>query len=176
MESIILGTGSYETVKFGNTVSIQGDGGINDGYDGPSYKSLSPRLVTILPYENGLKELSELDKESIEYNKLKNTIEENYIQSYYDTRLSKLNLEELLRLLESKFGRNIILVSKEKLGEEICSRRVFASFMEMETGIYVPEVCVDEKGIIKELKPVSYEKQLRKAIKRKGCNSDENIY
>ena len=176
MDNIILGTGSYDTVKSGNTVSIQADGGVNDGYNGPSYKSLSPRLVTTLPYEKGLEELKNFEKGSPEYNRLKNNLEEDFIQSYYDTRLSKLNLEELLRLLESKFGRNIILVSKEKLGEEICSRGVFASFMQMKTGIYIPEVSVDEKGIVKKLTPINYEKQLRKAISRKGCNSDENIY
>ena len=48
--------------------------------------------------------------------------------------------------------------------------------MQMKTGIYIPEVSVDEKGIVKKLTPINYEKQLRKAISRKGCNSDENIY
>ena len=43
---IIRGTGSYDTVKFGNTVSITGDGGNAWNYFGPTYKKLAPRLMT----------------------------------------------------------------------------------------------------------------------------------
>ena len=37
-KKIILGTGSYEDVKCGNTVSVTGDGGNAWNYFGPAYK------------------------------------------------------------------------------------------------------------------------------------------
>ena len=50
MKNIILGTGNYNNVKIGNTVSITGDGGNAWGYFGPSYKKLAPRLNTYITY------------------------------------------------------------------------------------------------------------------------------
>ena len=48
--NIIIGTGSYDTVKSGNTVSVTGDGGNAWEYYGASYKKLAPLLVTYTPY------------------------------------------------------------------------------------------------------------------------------
>lgn len=45
ISNIIIGTGSYDNVKSGNTVSITGDGGTAWGYFCSSYKKLAPRLV-----------------------------------------------------------------------------------------------------------------------------------
>lgn len=50
LSKIILGTGNYDNVKNGNTVSITGDGGNAWGYFGPAYKKLAPKLVTYIPY------------------------------------------------------------------------------------------------------------------------------
>ena len=77
ISDIILGTGSYENVKSGNTVSITGDGGNAWGYFGPSYKKLAPRLVTYTPYAEKLEELNKLKEEV--YN----------LKVYYE--LSKIN-------------------------------------------------------------------------------------
>lgn len=73
VKRIILGTGSYDTVKFGNTVSITGDGGNAWNYFGPAYKKLAPRLMTYLLYADALKDLEKI-KDSIpieEYTKKK---------------------------------------------------------------------------------------------------------
>ena len=48
-KKIILGTGSYEDVKCGNTVSVTGDGGNAWNYFGPAYKKLAPKLITYVP-------------------------------------------------------------------------------------------------------------------------------
>ena len=40
---------------------------------------------------------------------LKKQIEDDYIKSYYETRLKKLNVPELFCVLEGKFGKNIML-------------------------------------------------------------------
>ena len=60
VKRIILGTGSYDTVKFGNTVSITGDGGNAWNYFGPAYKKLAPRLMTYLLYADALKDLEKI--------------------------------------------------------------------------------------------------------------------
>ena len=57
---IIRGTGSYDTVKFGNTVSITGDGGNAWNYFGPAYKKLAPRLMTYLLYADALNNLEKI--------------------------------------------------------------------------------------------------------------------
>ena len=54
-KKIILGTGSYEDVKCGNTVSVTGDGGNAWNYFGPAYKKLAPKLVTYVPYQKSIK-------------------------------------------------------------------------------------------------------------------------
>ena len=62
-KKIILGTGSYEDVKCGNTVSVTGDGGNAWNYFGPAYKKLAPKLVTYVPYSEKYKKLLELKKD-----------------------------------------------------------------------------------------------------------------
>ena len=57
-KKIIIGTGSYNNVKSGNTVSITGDGGNAWGYFGPSYKKLAPRLSTYISYKEKLDKLN----------------------------------------------------------------------------------------------------------------------
>ena len=60
---VILGTGNYNNIKRGNTVSVTGDGGNAWGYFGPSYKKLAPKLVTYIPYSEKLEKLNELKKD-----------------------------------------------------------------------------------------------------------------
>lgn len=100
-KKIILGTGSYDNVKSGNTVSITGDGGNAWNYFGPAYKKLAPRLVTYLPYADGFEKLESIKNEygkNDEYIKLRRKIEDEYIESYYETRLQKLDVVELLHI------------------------------------------------------------------------------
>ncbi len=62
ISKIILGTGNYNDVRSGNTVSITGDGGNAWEYYGAAYKKLAPRLVTYTPYAEKYKELLTLKK------------------------------------------------------------------------------------------------------------------
>lgn len=163
---IILGTGNYNDVRKGNTVSITGDGGNAWGYYGPAYKKLAPRLVTYTPYAKGYEELLELKDDVLklkQYIELRKCIEDEYINSYYATRLKDLDIEELLYTLESKFGNNIILLCHEPI-DEFCHRRLVADYIELETGIYIPEVKVNHDGIVKKLTPIRYKNRLKQVI------------
>ena len=166
ISKIILGTGNYQNIKSGNTVSITGDGGNAWGYYGPSYKKLAPRLNTYTKYAKGYEKLQELKKESRldEYLKLRKEIEDEYIKEYYETRLKDLNIMELLIYFKEKYGEEIIFLCHEEI-EEFCHRRVFADYIELETGIYVPEVSVDEVGKVKKIMPIRYKNRLKEIIK-----------
>ena len=63
-DNIILGTSCYNEIKDkeANTVSIGGDGGKVFGYNGNSYKKLSPRLETFMPYAEKYNKLHEIRK------------------------------------------------------------------------------------------------------------------
>ena len=167
MERIILGTGSYSTVLSGNTVSVTGDGGNAWEYYGNAYKKLAPKLVTYTPYGERLKKLYEL-KEDItkvkEYLEYRRFIEDEYIKSYYEIRLKDLNVEELFNILYEKFGKDIILLCHEPV-DEFCHRRLIADYIELTSGIYIPEISVDKNYNIKELKPISYKERLSKLMK-----------
>ena len=163
---IILGTGNYENVKSGNTVSITGDGGNAWKYFGPSYKKLAPRLVTYIPYAEKLKQLLELKDDALrikEYLEFKKQIEDEYIKSYYDIRLKDLDVNELLCELNERFGNEIILLCHEPVNE-FCHRRLIADYIELETGVYIPEVTIDCKGNVKKLIPIRYKNRLKKII------------
>lgn len=162
LSKIVLGTGNYNNVKGGNTVSITGDGGNAWGYYGPAYKKLAPRLITYTSYASKYKELLQLKKDILkldEYIKFRRVIEDEYIASYYETRLKDLNIEELLYTLESKFNDNIILLCHEPI-DEFCHRRLIADYIEIKTGIYIPEVQVNSIGFVKKLNPIRYKNRL----------------
>ena len=167
LSKVILGTGNYYDVKSGNTVSVTGDGGNAWEYFGPAYKKLAPKLVTYTPYAKKLEELENLKndvsrlKEYIEFRK---QIEDEYIKSYYDIRLKDLDVKELLCILNEKFGNDIILLCHESI-DEFCHRRLIADYIELKTGIYVPEVSVDEQGNVKKLVPIRYKNRLKEVMK-----------
>ena len=166
ISKIILGTGNYNDVRKGYTVSITGDGGNAWGYYGSAYKKLVPRLVTYTPYAEKYEQLLTLREDNLklkEYIELRKQIEDEYIASYYETRLKDLNIEELLTTLENRFGNNLILLCHEPI-DEFCHRRLVADYIELETGIYIPEVTVDDDGIVKKLTPIRYKNRLRQVI------------
>ena len=166
ISKIILGTGSYNNVKCGNTVSVTGDGGNAWGYYGPACKKMAPKLVTYLPYAERYEKLLEIKndltrvKEYLEYRKL---IEDEYIKSFYEIRMKGLDVYQMLYELEEKFGDQIILLCHEPV-DEFCHRRLWADFIELETGIYVPEVSVDDNGYVKKLNPIRYKNRLKNII------------
>ena len=166
LEKIIIGTGSYATVKTGNTVSVTGDGGNAWGYFGPSYKKLAPRLKTYEEYASKLEELNNLSGD--EYMKYRSQIEDEYIKSYYDTRLKELYIKDLLYTLYEKFGDNIILLCHEPVSE-FCHRRLIADFIELEMGFYIPEVETDTLGNIKKINPIRYKNRLKNTINESWC-------
>ena len=166
VKRIILGTGSYDTVKFGNTVSITGDGGNAWTYFGPAYKKLAPRLMTYLLYADALKDLEKI-KDSIpleEYTKKKRKIEFTYIKSYYETRLRNLEMEDFLKTLEAKFGTNIIFLCHEPVNE-FCHRRVLADYIELQTGVYIPEVKIMRNDEFTLKQPLNYKQELKRVMK-----------
>lgn len=166
VKRIILGTGSYDTVKFGNTVSITGDGGNAWNYFGPAYKKLAPLLMTYLLYADALKDLEKI-KDSIpleEYTKKKRKIEFTYIKSYYETRLRNLEMEDFLKTLEAKFGTNIIFLCHEPVNE-FCHRRVLADYIELQTGVYIPEVKIMSNDEFTLKQPLNYKRELKRIMK-----------
>lgn len=166
VKRIILGTGSYDTVKFGNTVSITGDGGNAWNYFGPAYKKLAPRLMTYLLYADALKDLEKI-KDSIpieEYTKKKRKIEFTYIKSYYETRLKNLEMEDFLKTLEAKFGTNIIFLCHEPVNE-FCHRRVLADYIELQTGVYIPEIKIMSNDEFTLKQPLNYKQELKRIMK-----------
>lgn len=170
ISNIILGTGNYENIKTGNTVSITGDGGKAWGYYGPSYKKLAPRLVTYTPYAEKYEELLKLKQDILDYEKyikLRKQIEYEYIESYYETRLKNLDINELLLTLNSKFGNDIILLCHEDI-DEFCHRRLFADYIEIKTGIYIPEITIDENSVVKKINPIRYKNRLNSVINKEG--------
>lgn len=169
VSKVILGTGNYENVKQGNTVSITGDGGNAWGYFGPAYKKLAPRLVTYTPYAEKYLELLKLRQDALrlkEYIEFRRQIEDEYIASYYETRLKRLDVEELLYILEDKFGDDIILLCHEG-SKDFCHRRLLADYIELMTGVYIPEVQMNEDGMVKRIKPIRYKNRLKKVIGEK---------
>ena len=99
-----------------------------------------------------------------EYINYRKEIEDEYIKSYYDIRLKDLNVNELLMTLKNKFGENIILLCHEPVNE-FCHRRLIADYIELKTGIYIPEVSVSNDGTIKKLEPIRYKNRLWKLDK-----------
>ena len=148
---VIKGTSCYDNAKSGNLVSITGDGGNAWGFFGNSYKKMSPRLYLWQYYDNNPDNLS------------KEALIDWYIKEFYELRLKELNPYEFIDTLNQSFGDEIILLCHELPGLEInkkhfCHRRLIADWIELETGILIPELSIDDKGLIRykdvyDLKP-----------------------
>lgn len=94
---------------------------------------------------------------------MRSKIEDEYIKSFYETRLKNLDAFLLLDVLREKFGQEIILLCHEDI-LEFCHRRLLADFIELKTGIYIPEVAVSKTGKVKKLNPIRYKNKLREVI------------
>ena len=166
ISKIILGTGSYDGVKSGNTVSVTGDGGNAWGYYGPAQKKMAPKLVTYLPYAEHYEKLLEIKKDLNrvkEYLEYRKQIEDECIRSFYEIRMKGLDVYSMLFELREKFGEEIILLCHEPV-DEFCHRRLWADFIELKTGIYIPEVTVSNDGVVKKLTPIRYKNRLREVM------------
>ena len=157
---IIKGTSCYANAKNGNLVSITGDGGNAWGFYGNAYKKISPRLYLWQYYDSNPDGLN--DDELIEW----------YINEFYELRLKDLNPIELMDTLKQKFGDEIILLCHElpsnKLNKKFfCHRRLIADWIELETGIMIPEISINEDGLIKYEEVYDLKPKIKKLIKNK---------
>ena len=155
----IKGTSCYANAKSGNLVSITGDGGNAWGFYGNSYKKMSPKLYLRQYYDQNPDNLTE--DELIDW----------YIKEFYDLRLKDLNPKELMNTLNQKFGEEIILLCHELPGlkinkEHFCHRRLLADWIELETGIIIPELSLDESGIITTEETYDLKPKIKKLIRK----------
>ena len=156
---IIKGTSCYANAKSGNLVSITGDGGNAWGFYGNAYKKMSPRLYLWQYYDQNPDNLSE--DELIDW----------YIKEFYDLRLKDLNPNDLINTLNQKFGEEIILLCHELPGTNInkkhfCHRRLLANWLELETGIIIPEISIDKTGTIISEEIYDLKPKIKKLIKK----------
>ncbi len=163
LDEVILGTGNYECVENGNRVSIDRDGGSLWCHYGKTYKQLAPEYQTYKKYIKAYNALKRIPKDRKEYLEFKKEIEDEFIRSYYETRLRKINSYELLEELYNLFGSDIILLSSEEIFT-FTHRRLLVDYIELETGIYTPEVTMSEGGRVRSLIPNSYKDRIKKVI------------
>ena len=155
---IIRGTSCYANVKSGNLVSITGDGGNAWGFYGPSYKKLAPSWNLWKYYDKNPDNLS--DGDLIDW----------YIKEYYELRLKELEPYELFDILKEKFGEEIILLCHEKPGiiidkKHFCHRRLLADWIELKTGIIIPEISISFPGIIRNEEMYDLKPKIKELIK-----------
>ena len=74
----------------------------------------------------------------------------------------------MLTILENKFGNNIILLCHEPI-EEFCHRRLIADYIELMTGMFIPELEITSDGAIKKLVPIRYKDRLRSVINKNSA-------
>ena len=156
---VIKGTSCYDNYKMGNLVSITGDGGNYWGFYGNAYKKLAPSLHLWEYYDQNPDKLSE--DELINY----------YIKEFYELRLKNLDPYELFNILNERFGDNIILLCHEPPGLEInkehfCHRRLLANWIELETGIIIPELSIDENGNEKQEEIYDLKPKIKSLIRK----------
>ena len=94
-----------------------------------------------------------------------------YIKEFYDLRLKDLNPYQLMDTLKQKFGEKIILLCHELPGLEInkehfCHRRLLADWIELETGIVIPELSINESGVITFEETYDLKPRMKKLIKK----------
>lgn len=155
---IIRGTSCYANAKQGNLVSITGDGGNAWGFFGNAYKKMAPKLYLWQYYDQNPDNLTE--EELINW----------YIEEFYNLRLKGLNPYDFMNILKEKFGEEIILLCHELPGtvldkEHFCHRRLVADWIELETGIIIPELSIKEDGTIIQEETYDLKPKIKKLIK-----------
>ena len=83
-------------------------------------------------------------------------------------QIEKIKLEMFVKIideLKEKFGEQIILLCHEPV-DEFCHRRLWVDFIELETGIYIPEVTVSNDGIVKKINPIRYKNRLKDVVNK----------
>ncbi|MBQ9853664.1 MAG: hypothetical protein IJO57_01365 [Bacilli bacterium] len=161
MKDIIIGTSCYQHAKSGNMLSVTGDGGNAWGYYGKAYKKLSSSLKLYEYYRDNPDNLEE------------NELIKNYIKEYFNHRLANLNTKELLYEFKERFGKHIILLCHELPSnstviskKHFCHRRVIADYIELTTGIIIPEISIDKLNRITLHQQPDYKPMLKQLIKK----------
>lgn len=152
MKNIILGTSCYENANLGNLVSVTGDGGNAWGFYGDAYKKLAPSWDLYTTWRDNPENLTQ--DELINF----------YIKEYFEHRLMNLDVQELLQELNETFGDQIILLCHELPGD-FCHRRLIADFIELESGLFIPELLINKNGETKTLEQPDYKPRLRELRK-----------
>lgn len=156
---IIKGTSCYQNAKSGNLVSITGDGGNAWNFYGNAYKKMAPSLKLWQYYDSNPDNLKE------------NDLIDCYIKEFYELRLKNLNPYEFFNILNSKFGEEIILLCHENPGKELniehfCHRRLLADWIELETGIIIPELSITENNKIIKIETYDLKPKIKQLIKK----------
>ena len=156
---VIKGTSCYDNAKKGNLVSITGDGGNAWGFYGKSYKKMAPRLLLWQYYDKNPDNLKEDD------------LINWYIKEYYNLRLKDLKPDKLMNDLNERFNDEIILLCHELPGNQInkkhfCHRRLLADWLELETGIIIPEISISESGEIFTNEIYDLKPRIKKLVKK----------
>lgn len=140
-------TSSYKKCLNGNKISISGDRGKSVGYQGECFPALDPKLSFWKIWHDNI---GKIPKEENNY---------YYIKNYYELVLKDLDPNEILNLLNNK----ILLCYEDNM--EFCHRHIIAYWIELELGISVPEVEVDEYGNMTILdRPIWVKEMLEKVI------------
>jgi len=139
-------TGNYDECKVGNLISISGDRGGKVGFNGKAIPKLAPKRGFWETWHNNIGKISE--EENTRY----------YIEEYYKQVLSKVNIKELL-----KDEKDPILLCYEK-GQDFCHRHVLAEFIELNYGIKVRDIKIDEKLNIEENTRPKYIRDMLKNV------------
>lgn len=142
-------TGNYEECKIGNLISISGDRGKSVGFTGKAIPQLAPKRKFWEVWHNNIGRIPE--EQNNRY----------YIEEYYKQVLSQIDIEELL-----KDEKDPILLCYEKEGQ-FCHRHVFAEFINLKYGIYVPDISISEDLEIIEHKKPEYIREILKKLMEK---------
>lgn len=127
----MLYTGSYKNCLKGKKISISGDRGRSIGYKGDSFPVLAPKLSFWREWKENKEKISEEKNNYF------------YIKNYYEQVLKDLNPKDILDI----FNNDTIFLCYED-NMEFCHRHIVAYWIELELGISVPEVEVDNFGTI----------------------------
>ncbi len=124
-------TGSYNTCKRGNLISISGDRGKKAGFTGKSIPLLAPKLVFWQIWHDNIGKISEEDNMRF------------YIEEYYKQVLSKVDIETLL-----ENEKDPILLCYED-ANQFCHRHILAEYIKLLYNIEVLDIEINENFEVK---------------------------
>lgn len=140
-------TGNYQNCKQGSLISISGDGGKEAGYKGPKFSLLAPKLSFWQKWHDNIGLVSE------EMNN------DYYITEYYRQVLLHLDPAYLVQQLD-----NSVLLCYEE-SQQFCHRHIVAAWLELKTGLVIPEIKIENNQIIVQDKPRTIKSKVRTLIK-----------